>query len=240
MHLNKRKTLQYVSLIFLAFIPCKLIYFDIYDLEIFFFGLRISKEYMIILILLFLFVVLLILYIVKREGKVICSWLCPTHFFLELVSRRKKHKKLVSFSSSFFFSFMGAEVLVAFFIPIDTQISMITQGDTFFHPLVIVLFSLFGLFSIVFYIMKEKFCKKGCPYSLVQLVLQDDETRSMQFVDPDNNCIKCGRCDDACPMKLVPRKECHEVACSNCRLCEQICRKVLPNCKPLFTLTTPE
>ena len=86
---------------------------------------------------------------------------------------------------------------------------------------------------------QEHFCKKGCPYALIQLLLQSDRTRTMEFANPDKTCTNCRGCDDICPFNLRARFESKGHDCTNCNLCAEACTEELGEGNTLFHLTDP-
>ncbi|MDF7806721.1 4Fe-4S binding protein [Pontiellaceae bacterium B12219] len=175
-----------------------------------------------------------------KKGRLFCSHLCPMHMFLEKVNNPKTEKSKSRprrvWLWSLLFSFLLTEVILSFFQPLDYQIRLMAAGSL---PLIGIFAALFLGFLGLFVYYQEGFCKKGCPYGLIQMLLQSDGTRIMQFANPAKTCTNCRGCDEICPMKLRPRFESKTPDCTNCNLCTEACTTELGEGNTLFHLVDP-
>jgi len=192
---------------------------------------------------LFLIVGLLlyVLYLSMKKGRVFCSHMCPMHMFLETVNRPKTkssgHRTRTVWIWAVVWSIFLAEVILSFFQPLDHQLRLMASGNL---PLIGTATALFLGFMVLLVGYQEKFCKKSCPYALMQMLLQTDRTRTMEFSNADRTCTNCHRCDTICPFVLRPRFESKSVDCTNCNLCQEVCTEELGDGNTLFHLIDPD
>jgi polyferredoxin len=192
---------------------------------------------------LFLIVALLIyvLYLSMKKGRVFCSHMCPMHMFLETVNspgnRHSPKRRAKVWMWSVAWSLFLTEVILSFFQPLDNQIKLIVSGHL---PIIGISSALMGGFMGLFIHYQEHFCKKGCPYALIQLLLQSDRTRAMEFSNPEKTCTNCRGCDEICPFNLRARFESKDHDCTNCNLCAEACTDELGEGNTLFHLLDPE
>ncbi len=192
---------------------------------------------------LFLIVGLLlyVLYLSMKKGRIFCSHMCPMHLFLETVNSPKnkasEHRQIKVWIWATADSFLLMEVILSFFQPLDRQFQLMISGNL---PLIGVSLALFSGFMILLVGYQEKFCKKSCPYALMQMLLQSEKTRTMEFSNPEKTCTNCHRCDTLCPFILRPRFESNSVDCTNCNLCQEACTEELGSGNTLFHLLDPE
>jgi polyferredoxin len=130
-----------------------------------------------------------------------------------------------------------SEVILSFFQPLENQLRLIASGHL---PLLGMSLALFSGFMVLLVGYQEKFCKKSCPYALMQMLLQSGQTRIMKFANPAKTCTNCHRCDTICPFVLRPRFESKSVDCTNCNLCQEACTEELGEGNTLFHLLDPE
>ena len=171
-------------------------------------------------------------------GRVFCSWLCPVGFILEL--NQKVNRFLGKLNSTIRFKdlrimlffvllvigfFFAVPVLSAFdpphilgreFMYLFTHRQLSITGIAFIASLVV--FEMFFL--------SRAWCNYLCPsgggLSLIggKRLLNIRMNRQL--------CIKCGKCDDACPyylkpMRLADGKNINWLKCDNCALCRDVC-----------------
>jgi polyferredoxin len=125
------------------------------------------------------------------------------------------------------------EVILSFFQPLGNQIRLMASGHL---PTLGIATALMAGFMGLFVHYQEHFCKKGCPYALIQMLLQSDQTRYMEFANPEKACTNCRGCDDICPFKLRARFESKGTDCTNCNLCSEACTQELGEGNTLFHL----
>lgn len=183
---------------------------------------------------------LYVLYLSMKKGRIFCSHMCPMHMFLETVntprSKASKNRPLRVWTWAIFWALFLTEVILSFFQPLDNQFRLIASGNL---PLIGIGSALIIGFISLFVHYQEHFCKKGCPYALIQMLLQSDRTRTMQFANTEKTCTNCRRCDDICPFNLRARFESKSTDCSNCNLCAEACATELGKKNTLFHLTDP-
>lgn len=163
------------------------------------------------------------------------------HMFLEMVnspaSRKSDRRRLKVWLWSILLALFLSEVMISFFLPLPKQWELVAGGNGMMIGIAAALLAGFlGLF--VHY--QEHFCKKGCPYALIQMLLQSDSTRYMQFANPQKTCTNCQGCDAVCPFNLRARFESRGTDCTNCNLCSEACTVELGEGNSLFKLIDPE
>jgi polyferredoxin len=156
------------------------------------------------------------------------------HYFLEHTNTGTP-RKIRRLLLAALFATVGMEIIVSFFLSIPDQVHLLQNSERAtllggtMAAIWIGLFSLFGFY-------REGFCQQACPYALVQLLLQSDNTRIMRFQDPQRRCIHCNRCNHSCPQNLKARFECSQRHCTNCNRCAEACHCVLGQGKGLFAI----
>jgi len=182
------------------------------------------------------FIVLMVISI--QRGRIFCSWLCPMHTFLEWTNNHARPQRPRRWLLGLLFATVGMEVVLSFFLSIPDQLTILRTSPRW--PLLAGAMGALwlGLLAL-FLIYREGFCQQACPYALVQLLLQSENTHIMRFQDPDRRCIHCNRCDHSCPQNLKARMECNLRHCTNCYRCAEACHCVLGRNKGLFTLDGP-
>lgn len=182
------------------------------------------------------FIVLMVISI--QRGRIFCSWLCPMHTFLEWTNSHARPQRPRRWLLGLLFATVGMEVVLSFFLSIPDQLTILRTSPRW--PLLAGAMGALwlGLLAL-FLIYREGFCQQACPYALVQLLLQSENTHIMRFQDPERRCIHCNRCDHSCPQNLKARMECNLRHCTNCYRCAEACHCVLGQRKGLFTLDGP-
>ena len=184
---------------------------------------------------------LVVVVLSMKKGRVFCSHMCPMHMFLESVnnpvSRNSALRPLTVWLWGALWSLFLTEVILSFFIALPMQIELIASGHI---VLLGVTGSLLVGFMGLFVHYQEHFCKKGCPYALIQMLLQSDQTRFMEFSNSDQTCTNCRGCDDSCPFNLRARFESRTSDCTNCNLCAEACAIELGPENTLFHLVNPQ
>lgn len=180
-------------------------------------------------------------------GRVWCGWACPQTIFrviyrdliegtiLDLRSIKNKQKeagrggvreKLKQFVAV---ALLGAISLGAssnfiwYFVPPEEFFAYM-QNPAEHLVLVgfVVSFTLFLLFDIIF--LKESFCAYVCPYSRIQMILYDDNTKHTIYNTDrgDLECVSCEACVKVCPAHIDIRKGL-QLECINCLECLDAC-----------------
>jgi len=203
-------------------------------------------------------------------GRVWCGWACPQTIFrvlyrdliegtlLDLTKIKNKQKsanyskiqnilkKAVAIVLWSIISIIIATNFILYFIPSeDFFISIQNPSEHIFMLLFILSIAGFLVFDII--IMKENFCQYVCPYSRVQSVLYDDDTKQVVY---DTNrggdiyksgeksilnikqwsnqeeCTTCEACVKVCPTHIDIRKG-FQFECINCLECSDACSTVM-------------
>ncbi len=214
---------------------------DIPNERFIFFGIPLGVELFLIPALAFLGFCITILVLSFKRGRVFCAWMCPMHWYLERVnsSRKPKGRKRRTAILAMVGALLAVEILASFLWPLSQQIAFVRKPSTRL-PTVAIAGTAAGLFFLLFFLFKERFSIRACPYGLIQMVIQGPNTRQMQFHDPENTCIHCGLCDNSCPMNLDAKNECDSLRCTGCRLCEKACESVLGTQNGLFRMSLPK
>ena len=238
---KRRRVIQAISLLILACIPLRLFCVDLNDESIRFFGARFGLATMFYPLFLIVGLLLLVVFLSMKKGRIFCSHMCPMHMFLETVNRPELrtagNRTARVWFGAVVLSIFLTEVILSFFLSIPQQAGLIAGGDT---VLIGVSVALLAGFLGLFVHYQEHFCKKGCPYALIQMLLQSDSTRYMQFSNPEKTCTNCQGCDAVCPFNLRARFESRGTDCTNCNLCADACTQELGDGQTLFHLIDPD
>lgn len=237
---KRRRIIQGICLFLLLSIPFRFFCFDLEAESLRVFGKDFGLATMFYPLFLIVGLLIYVLYVSMKKGRIFCSHMCPMHMFLETVNspkaRASEHRASHVWIWAVVFSFFLTEVILSFFQPLDAQIRLIADGNL---PLIGVGAALFAGFMGLFVHYQEHFCKKGCPYALIQMLLQSDRTRTMKFANPDKTCTNCHGCDNICPFNLRARFESTGHDCTNCNLCSEACTDELGQGNTLFHLIDP-
>ena len=238
---KRRRIIQTLSVLILLSIPLRFFCFDLENECIRLFGLKFGLATMFYPLFTIVALVLFVVGIGMKKGRLFCSHICPMHMFLEVVNapktRASESRPVKVWLWGVLFSFLLVQVILSFFQPLDNQVRLVASGNL---PMIGISSALFLGFVGLFVLYQEKFCKKGCPYALIQMLLQSDQTRAMQFANPEKTCTNCRGCDDICPFNLRPRFESKTPDCTNCNLCTEACTTELGQGNTLFHLIDPE
>jgi polyferredoxin len=237
---KRRKIIQGISIAILLSIPLRFFCFDVDGASLRVFGADFGLATMFYPLFTIVGLLLFVVAFGMKKGRLFCSHLCPMHMFLEKVNNPKTKKSESRPAKVWLwgiaFSFLLTQVILSFFQPLDNQIRLMASGN---YTLIGIFAALFLGFLGLFVHYQEHFCKKGCPYALIQMLLQSDQTRTMQFSNPEKTCTNCRGCDEICPMKLRPRFESKTPDCTNCNLCTEACTTELGQGNTLFHLIDP-
>ena len=238
---KRRRIIQGISIAVLLSIPLRFFCFDLENECLHVFGAQFGLASMFYPLFAIIGLVLFMVAIGMKKGRLFCSHICPMHMFLEKVNNPKARtsdsRPLQVWLWSVVFSFLMVQVILSFFQPLGHQIRLIASGHL---PMIGISAFLFLGFMGLFVFYQEHFCKKGCPYALIQMLLQSDQTRTMKFSNPEKTCTNCRGCDDICPFNLRPRFESKTPDCTNCNLCTEACTTELGQGNTLFHLIDPQ
>jgi len=203
-------------------------------------------------------------------GRVWCGWACPQTIFrviyrdliegsiLDLTKVKNKQKfadfskpmnlfkKVIAITLWSIISIIISINFILYFIPSeDFFVYIQNPADHIFMIIFILSIAGFLVFDIL--VMKENFCQYVCPYSRVQSVLYDDDTKQVVY---DTNrggniyekgeksilnvkewtngqeCTTCEACVKVCPTHIDIRKG-FQFECINCLECSDACTTVM-------------
>jgi cytochrome c oxidase accessory protein FixG len=203
-------------------------------------------------------------------GRIWCGWSCPQTIFrviyrdliegtildLRRIKNKQKDidyskksnqiKKYIAVLLWFIITLIISSNFMLYFIPPeDFFVYIQNPAEHSFMIIFILTVALFLVYDIVF--MKENFCVYVCPYSRIQSVLYDDNTKQVSY---DFNrggkvyengaksifkakqwsnfeeCTTCEACVKVCPTHIDIRKGL-QVECINCLECSDACASVM-------------
>lgn len=237
---KRRRMIQTLSVLMLLSIPFRFFCIALNEECMHVFGLTFGLATMFYPLFTLVALLVFVVGIGMKKGRLFCSHLCPMHLFLEKIPPHKNKtansRSLKVWLWAVLFSALLTQVILSFFQPLDHQLQLIASGHL---PILGIIIALFCGFMFLFVGYQENFCKKGCPYALLQMLLQSDQTRTMQFGNPEKTCTNCHGCDDICPVNLRPRFESNTPDCTNCNLCAEACTTELGAGNTLFHLIDP-
>lgn len=238
---KRRRFIQGLSLVVLLSIPLRFFCFDLETESLRVFGMDFGLATMFYPLFTIVALLLFVLYLSMKKGRIFCSHMCPMHLFLESVNSPKNRvsdsRAVKVWLWGLLYSLFLTEVILSFFQPLARQFQLFASGHL---PIIGISAALFLGFLWLFVHFQEKFCKRGCPYALIQMLLQSDTTRYMEFANPEKTCTNCQGCDEICPMLLRARFESKGTDCTNCNLCSEACTTELGEGNTLFAFIDPD
>ncbi|MGB6020341.1 MAG: cytochrome c oxidase accessory protein CcoG [Sulfurimonadaceae bacterium] len=245
-----------------------LLSFDKFQFHFIGFAFSVSEFYVMPFLLMALFIG--IYAITTILGRFWCGWTCPQTIFrviyrdliegtlLDLRRIKNKQKEIdYSKKKNLFKTFISlllwmvisliisANFIWYFVPPEDFFAYLQNPSEHLFMIMFVLSLALFLVYDIVF--LKEKFCVYVCPYSRVQTVLYDDDTKHVIY---DTNrggaiyenaeksifdvkqwslneeCTTCEACVTVCPTHIDIRKGL-QLECINCLECSDACTTVM-------------
>ena len=203
-------------------------------------------------------------------GRVWCGWACPQTIFrviyrdliegkllgLHKITNKQKSadlakpinmlKKIIAIFIWSLLSILVATNFILYFVPSEDFFSYLQNpSEHMFMILFILSVAGFLIFDIL--LMKESFCVYVCPYSRVQTILYDDDTKQVIYNtnrggdvynggektifnvkewSTDEECTTCEACVKVCPTHIDIRKGL-QIECINCLECSDACSKVM-------------
>ena len=203
-------------------------------------------------------------------GRIWCGWACPQTIFrviyrdliestildLRRIKNKQKNidyskksnqfKKYISIFLWIIISLVISSNFMLYFVPPEDFFKYLQDPlNHSFMIIFIISIALFLVYDIVF--MKENFCVYICPYSRIQSVLYDDNTKQVTYdfnrggkvyengvqsifkINQWKNseeCTTCGLCVKICPTHIDIRKGL-QVECINCLECSDACSSVM-------------
>ena len=228
----------------------------------------VSELYVMPFLLMFLFIGIFAL--TSMFGRIWCGWSCPQTIFrviyrdliegtildLRKINNKQKDidyskksnqiKKYIALILWFIISLIISCNFMLYFIPPEDFFVYIQNPVEHSFMLIFILtIALFLVYDIVF--MKENFCVYICPYSRIQSVLYDDNTKQVSYDynrggkvyenniksifkvkdwSKNEECTTCELCVKVCPTHIDIRKGL-QVECINCLECSDVCATVM-------------
>jgi len=245
-----------------------LLSFDKLQFHILGFVYNVNELYVMPFLLMFLFIGIFAMTTIF--GRVWCGWSCPQTIFRTIyrdliestildIRRIKNKQKDIDYSKksnqirkyiSIFLWIIISTIIATNFMwyfvpPEDFFVYIQDPANHSFMIIFIISIAMFLVFDIVF--MKENFCVYICPYSRIQSVLYDDDTKQVVydtsrggnvFVNNEKSifkmkewkanqeCTTCEACVKICPTNIDIRKGL-QVECINCLECADACTTVM-------------
>lgn len=239
-------------------------------LQFHFMGFAFNVDELFIMPFLLMFLFIGIFAITAMFGRVWCGWVCPQTIFrviyrdliegtlLDLSEIKNKQKsadyskvsniikKGIAIFLWFIISLIIATNFILYFVPTeDFFLYMQNPSEHIFMILFIVSVAGFLVFDIL--IMKENFCVYVCPYSRVQTILYDNDTKQVIYDtnrggaiynngeksilnikqwSSNEECTTCEACVKVCPTHIDIRKGL-QIECINCLECSDTCSTVM-------------
>lgn len=215
-----------------------------------------------------LFIVFIILFTVIY-GRLFCGWACPQTIFMEFVFRKiewliegsptqqkklnerewdkdKIIRKTAKHVLFFVFSFLIANMFLAYIVGIDRLFEIIREPISDNIALLFGLLIFTGLFYGVFAFVREIVCTTICPYGRLQGVMFDKDTMQISYdyvrgeprgkiskkkddtlsVNKKGDCIDCKKCVWVCPTGIDIRNGV-QIDCVGCTACIDACDEVM-------------
>ncbi len=232
------------------------------------FAFNMNELYIMPFLLIFLFIGIFAMTAIF--GRVWCGWACPQTIFrviyrdlietfvfglrrlknkqkdIDYSKTSNKFKKYLAISLWAILSLLASINFMWYFIPPeDFFIYIQNPKEHFFLYMFVISISVFLIYDIIF--MKEDFCTYVCPYSRIQSVLYDDDTKQIVYNtkrggniyengaksifdlkqwNANEECTTCEACVRICPTHIDIRKGL-QVECINCLECSDACSTVM-------------
>lgn len=229
---------------------------------------NVSELYVMPFLLMFLFIGIFAM--TSILGRIWCGWACPQTIFrviyrdliestildlrriknkqkdIDYSKKSNQFKKYISLFLWLIITLVISSNFMLYFVPPEDFFLYLREpAEHSFMILFIISVALFLVYDIVF--MKENFCVYVCPYSRIQSVLYDDNTKQVTYdfnrggkvyqagiksifkeKEWSNNeeCTTCEACVKICPTHIDIRKGL-QVECINCLECSDACSTVM-------------
>jgi len=267
---NRRKIVSYILLALLFAGPFMRVngepfmLFNVLERKFILFGVTFwPQDFHLFVLAMLSFMVFIVLFTVIY-GRVWCGWACPQTIFMEMVFRRieywiegdanrqrklnngpwtsdKIFKKTAKFSIFFLFSFLIANLVMAYIVGVDELSKMVTHApsENWDNFVGVTLFS--GIFFFVFSYFREQACIAVCPYGRLQSVMLGKDSVVVAYDDVRGeprgkrkknstrdlgDCIDCNLCVQVCPTGIDIRNG-TQMECVNCTACIDACDGVM-------------
>jgi len=245
---KKRRLIQSVFTLLIILIPFfNIIRMDIPTLRFYFFNTVLWVEEFYFLFLFLMLFTWLVLTFSMIYGRVWSGWMCPQMTIIEftgwmrsIVRKVLKIKSEKSFKKKYietilisFFTFILSLLigfnLVSYFVDPFQILNQILSGTLE----LIILAAIFCIAFIIFIdmiLIREKFCKKACPYAMFQMVMTDKKTQIVRFdTNRKEECFDCKKCVSVCKMGIDIRESPYQTECIHCGDCIDACNIIFSN-----------
>ena len=245
-----------------------LLSFDKLQFHLFGFVFNVNELYVMPFLLMFLFIG--IFAATTIFGRVWCGWACPQTIFRVIyrdliestildIRRIKNKQKDINYSKTsnqikkyisiilwIIISLIISTNFMWYFVPPEDFFTYMQNPiEHSFMIIFILTVAMFLVYDIVF--MKENFCVYVCPYSRIQSVLYDNDTKQVVYDTnrggnvyenreksifhlkqwkSNEECTTCEACVKVCPTHIDIRKGL-QVECINCLECSDACSTVM-------------
>lgn len=245
-----------------------LLSFDKFQFHLMGFAFNMNEFYVMPFLLMFLFIGVFVL--TAMYGRLWCGWACPQTIFrviyrdliegtlldLRKISNKQKKinysKKINNLKKAlalFLWAVLSLVISINFmlyFVAAEDFFTYLLNPDEHLFMIMFTLTTAVLLFIDIVYI-KENFCTYVCPYSRIQTVLYDDDTKHVVYdtnrggaVYKDGSksitnvkewmqneeCTTCEACVKVCPTHIDIRKGL-QLECINCLECSDACSTVM-------------
>ena len=273
---KKRYLVYLISTILIMTIPFikindnHLLLLSFEKLEFHFLGLAFSVSELYVMPFLLMFLFIGIFAVTSMLGRIWCGWACPQTIFrviyrdliestiLDLrriknkqkdIDYNKKSNQMKKYFAIFLWTIISLIIssnFMLYFVPPEDFFAYIQNPQEHsFVIMFIICVAMFLVYDIVF--MKENFCTYVCPYSRIQYVLYDDDTKQVTYDfnrggevyvnreksifnikqwNDNQECTTCEACVKVCPTHIDIRKGL-QVECINCLECSDACATVM-------------
>lgn len=273
---KKRYLVYLISTILIMTIPFitindnHLLLLSFEKLEFHFLGLAFSVSELYVMPFLLMFLFIGIFAMTSMLGRIWCGWACPQTIFrviyrdliestiLDLrriknkqkdIDYNKKSNQIKKYFAIFLWTIISLIIssnFMLYFVPPEDFFAYIQKPQEHsFMIIFIISVAMFLVYDIVF--MKENFCTYVCPYSRIQSVLYDDDTKQITYDfnrggevyvnreksifnikqwNDNQECTTCEACVKICPTHIDIRKGL-QVECINCLECSDACATVM-------------
>jgi cytochrome c oxidase accessory protein FixG len=239
-------------------------------LEFHFLGFSFDVNELFVMPFLLMFLFIGIFAMTSMFGRVWCGWACPQTIFrviyrdliestildlrriknkqkdIDYSKRKNQIRKYIGLLLWMAITLVIASNFMWYFVPPEDFFTYIQ--DPINHSILILFvlsIAMFLVYDIVF--MKENFCMYVCPYSRIQSVLYDDNTKQVVYntsrggeiykngvktifnanqLNSFSDCTTCEACVKVCPTHIDIRKGL-QVECINCLECSDACDTVM-------------